>query len=51
MPPQNNSRNTIIFFVLAAIMVTLYSVFVIGPQRKAEETRRAAVQERGRGQG
>ncbi|QDH72370.1 membrane protein insertase YidC [Brevundimonas sp. M20] len=42
MPPQNNSRNTIIFFVLAAIMVTLYSVFVVGPQRKAEETRRAA---------
>ncbi|MDQ8028125.1 MAG: membrane protein insertase YidC [Brevundimonas sp.] len=42
MPPQNNSRNTIIFFVLAAIMVTLYSVFVVGPQRKAEEANRAA---------
>jgi YidC/Oxa1 family membrane protein insertase len=42
MPPQNNSRNTIIFFVLAAIMVTLYSVFVVGPQRKAEAEKRAA---------
>ncbi|MFC7378049.1 membrane protein insertase YidC [Brevundimonas sp. GCM10030266] len=44
MPPQNNSRNTIIFFVLAAIMVTLYSVFVVGPQRKAEEARRAVAE-------
>ena len=32
MPPQNNSRNTIIFIVIASIMLLAYSYFVMQPQ-------------------
>jgi YidC/Oxa1 family membrane protein insertase len=41
MPPQDNSRNTTIFLVIAALMLVLYSVFVMQPQA---EKRRAAQQ-------
>lgn len=41
MPPQDNSRNTTIFLVIAAIMLVVYSVFVMQPQA---EKRRAAQQ-------
>lgn len=41
MPPQNNSRNTIIFIVIASIMLLAYSVFVMEPQT---QKRRAAQQ-------
>ncbi|MGV8929757.1 MAG: membrane protein insertase YidC [Brevundimonas sp.] len=40
MPPQDNSRNTIIFVVIAAIMLVAYSFFVMEPQaarRKAAQ--------------
>ena len=48
MPPQDNSRNTIVFFVLAAIMLLAYSYFVWQPQeqRRAAEAQRTAVAER-----
>ncbi|GAA0870474.1 membrane protein insertase YidC [Brevundimonas basaltis] len=39
MPPQNNSRNTIIFIVMASIMLLAYSFFVMEPQT---QKRRAA---------
>ena len=39
MPPQENSRNTIVFIVIAAIMLIAYNVFVLQPQA---EKRRAA---------
>lgn len=39
MPPQNNSRNTIIFIVIASIMLLAYSFFVMEPQT---QKRRAA---------
>jgi len=41
MPPQDNSRNTILFIVIAAIMLLGYSYFVMQPQA---EKRRAAQQ-------
>lgn len=41
MPPQNNSRNTIIFIVIASIMLLAYSFFVMEPQT---QKRRAAEQ-------
>jgi YidC/Oxa1 family membrane protein insertase len=41
MPPQDNSRNTILFVVIAAIMLIAYSYFVMGPQT---ERRKAAQQ-------
>ncbi|WP_293900611.1 membrane protein insertase YidC [Phenylobacterium sp.] len=34
---DENTRNTIIFFVCAAIMLLLYQVFVAGPQSKAQQ--------------
>lgn len=40
MPPQDNSRNTILFVVIAAIMLVAYSFFVMEPQaarRKAAQ--------------
>lgn len=40
MPPQDNSRNTILFVVIAAIMLIAYSFFVMEPQaarRKAAQ--------------
>lgn len=39
MPPQDNSRNTILFIVIAGIMLLAYSYFVMQPQA---EQRRAA---------
>ena len=39
MPPHDNSRNTILFVVIAAIMLLAYSYFVMQPQA---EQRRAA---------
>lgn len=39
MPPHDNSRNTTLFLVIAAIMLVTYSVFVMQPQA---EKRRAA---------
>lgn len=41
MPPHDNSRNTILFVVIAAIMLLAYSYFVMQPQA---EQRRAAQQ-------
>ena len=41
MPPQDNSRNTILFVVIAAIMLMAYSYFVMQPQA---ERRKAAQQ-------
>jgi YidC/Oxa1 family membrane protein insertase len=41
MPPHDNSRNTTIFLVIAAIMLVAYSVLVMNPQA---ERRRAAQQ-------
>lgn len=41
MPPHDNSRNTTIFLVIAAIMLVAYSVLVMQPQA---ERRRAAQQ-------
>ena len=41
MPPHDNSRNTILFVVIAAIMLLAYSYFVMQPQA---EQRRAAEQ-------
>ena len=42
MPPQENSRNTIIFVVIAAIMLTLYSVFVMQPQAEKRQAAQKA---------
>ena len=39
MPPQENSRNTIVFIAIAAIMLLAYNFFVLQPQA---EKRRAA---------
>ena len=41
MPPHDNSHNTILFVVIAALMLIGYSVFVMQPQA---EKRRAAQQ-------
>jgi YidC/Oxa1 family membrane protein insertase len=41
MPPQDNSRNTILFVVIAAIMLLAYNFFVMAPQA---ERRKAAQQ-------
>ncbi len=41
MPPQDNSKNTIIFIVIASIMLLAYSYFIMQPQA---EQRRAAQQ-------
>ena len=40
MPPHDNTRNTILFVVIAAIMLLAYSYFVMQPQ--AEQRRAAA---------
>jgi YidC/Oxa1 family membrane protein insertase len=45
MPPQNNSRNTIIFIVIAGFMLLAYNFFVMEPQtqqRRAEQRAAAA---------
>ncbi|CAN7367259.1 membrane protein insertase YidC [Brevundimonas sp. LjRoot202] len=41
MPPQNNSRNTIVFIVIAGLMLLAYNFFVMEPQT---QQRRAAQQ-------
>ncbi|MBI2261803.1 MAG: membrane protein insertase YidC [Caulobacterales bacterium] len=41
MPPQNNSRNTILFIVIAGLMLLAYNFFVMEPQT---QQRRAAQQ-------
>src|SRR5690606_5880318 len=46
MPPQNNSRNTIVFVVIATLMLLAYSVFVMEPQpQKRREAQQAAAAE------
>jgi YidC/Oxa1 family membrane protein insertase len=42
MPPQSNSRNTLIFVVIAAVILVVYSVFVLGPQAKQKREEQAA---------
>ena len=45
MPPQNNSRNTIIFIVIASIMLLAYSYFVMEPQaQKRREAQQATAE-------
>ncbi|HYC75917.1 membrane protein insertase YidC [Brevundimonas sp.] len=45
MPPQNNSRNTIIFIVVASIMLLAYSFFVMEPQtQKRREAQQATAE-------
>jgi len=39
---DDNTRNTIIFFVCAALLLLVYQVFVIGPQDKRRAEERAA---------
>ncbi|RZJ04815.1 MAG: membrane protein insertase YidC [Brevundimonas sp.] len=41
MPPQTNSRNTVIFLVIAAVIMVVYSVFVMGPQNKQKREEQA----------
>lgn len=43
MPPQNNSRNTIIFIVIASVMLFAYSAFVLEPQARQKRAEQAAV--------
>ena len=42
MPPHDNSRNTILFVVIAGLMLLAYSYFVMEPQaqkrREAQQT-------------
>ncbi len=46
MPPQNNSRNTIVFVVIATLMLLAYSVFVMEPQtQQRREAQRAAAEQ------
>ncbi len=50
MPPQDNSRNTIIFVVIASLMLVAYSFFVMQPQaerRKAAQEAAAAAETSG----
>ena len=44
MPDDSNNRNTIIFVVASLILLTLYQVFVMGPQEKAQQAARARQQ-------
>ncbi|GAA0612079.1 membrane protein insertase YidC [Brevundimonas kwangchunensis] len=46
MPPHDNSRNTTLFLVIAAIMLVTYSVFVMQPQaEKRREAQQAAAEQ------
>lgn len=45
MPPQDNSRNTILFVVIAAIMLMAYSFFVMEPQAAKRKAARMAAAE------
>ncbi len=51
MPPQDNSRNTILFVVIAAIMLVAYSFFVMEPQAERRKAAQQAVAEQGAGTG
>jgi YidC/Oxa1 family membrane protein insertase len=48
MPPQDNSRNTILFVVIAAIMLFAYSFFVMQPQAAKREAAQRAAAEQGK---
>ena len=45
MPPQNNSKNTIIFMVIAGLMLLAYSFFVMQPQAERQKAARAAAEQ------
>ncbi|TPW03227.1 MAG: hypothetical protein FD125_1680 [bacterium] len=45
MPPHDNSRNTILFVVIAGIMLLAYSFFVMEPQAKARKAAQQAAAE------
>jgi len=45
MPPQDNSRNTILFVVIAGIMLLAYSFFVMEPQAARRKAAQQAVAE------
>lgn len=45
MPPQDNSRNTIIFVVIAVIMLFAYSTFVLKPETDKKRAAQAAAAE------
>ena len=40
---DDNTRNTIIFFVCAALLLMVYQFFVIAPQDRARQAEAAAV--------
>lgn len=44
MPPQENSRNTIIFLVIAGLMLAAYSYFVMKPQTEQRRAAQAAAE-------
>ena len=45
MPPHDNSRNTILFVVIAGIMLIAYSFFVMEPQAKDRKAAQQAAAE------
>jgi YidC/Oxa1 family membrane protein insertase len=45
MPPQDNSRNTILFVVIAGIMLLAYSYFVMEPQARSRKAAQQAAAE------
>ena len=49
MPPQDNSRNTILFVVIAGIMLLAYSFFVMEPQAARRKAAQQAAAEQGTG--
>jgi len=51
MPPQDNSRNTILFVVIAGLMLVAYSFFVMQPQAERRKAAQQAVAEQGAGAG
>jgi YidC/Oxa1 family membrane protein insertase len=46
MPPQDNSRNTILFVVIAGLMLLAYSYFVMQPQAEQRKAAQRAAAER-----
>jgi YidC/Oxa1 family membrane protein insertase len=46
MPPHDNSRNTILFVVIAGIALLLYSIFVMQPQAERRQAAQQAATER-----
>jgi YidC/Oxa1 family membrane protein insertase len=49
MPPHDNSRNTILFVVIAGIMLMAYSYFVMGPQAERRQAAQEAAAEQNTG--